>query len=168
MSKKVLHFISILLALAIFNSTILVSANTPSESFSDLDSESRVGGSGIGYKEEFLTSVLTDSGAFLCWHPDFPNYTRNVSMYYFLSSKASMNISLGGEYVSISYSPASNITGTGVAADPSRASRPAIHGDIYIDSYQAGYYNFNTNTWQSSSVIHKTAVRDTYIEVHYA
>ncbi|WP_312652253.1 hypothetical protein [Aminipila sp.] len=126
-------------------------------------SPSRIGGSGVGYTEEVTSDVIYKSDAFIAWHPDFSGYQKNISAYFFLRTKASINISIGGTYASVSYNPASNGSGFVVAANSSKATRPAIYGDTYKITYKAGMYNYNTKKWQSYSIQTRYAVRDTYI-----
>lgn len=131
----------------------------------------RIGGSGTGYLEETISTELVDSNAFIAWHPSFSDYKRNVDGYFFIDSPASMQVSLGVwekiHSASISYDKASSTGGYIVRADSSRASHPAIHGDKYLVTYRAGYYDFNQNRWQSSSIKTRAKVDNTFISIHY-
>lgn len=135
--------------------------------------DSRVGGTGIGYREVSLGETKVASDLFLSWHPAYSSYQKNVSAYLFAetSSTLSVSLSIGGKYVSVSvgYSPKGTTTGTIVAADPSKASRPAIYGDVYRESYWAGNYNFNTNVWvtKTTKERYKSPREFTYIKILY-
>lgn len=127
----------------------------------------RVGGSGVVYMEQKVSEKLSQSRTFITWHPDFSSYKRNVSLYFFYNSSASVNVSVGGQSVSISYNPSSNGSGYGVASNPAKASRPAIYGDIYNVTYKVGRYNVNTKKWLSSSNVVRKQVKNTYVAIRY-
>ena len=118
--------------------------------------EPKIGGSGIGYKEEVVSEVLQEHWADMGWHPevDAPDY--GLSGWSFSNSKKNFTISLGVNWNFASVSVSINCSPTQVGKDYEciyrEWSRPKVYADIYLQTYKAGMYNFNTNTWASYTI----------------
>lgn len=159
------QILSVLLAVSMLLPTLTIAAGAADAEVSPIY---RIRGSGVGYYEEVTSTTLTSPNAFISWHPDFSDYKKNVSSYFFFNTSVSMSVSIAvNTMVSFTYNPAGNGSGYAVQADSTRASRPAIYADIYTVNYNAGMYNFNSKTWVSKSHKTRPQVKDTYVKILY-
>ena len=136
--------------------------------------EPRVSGSGIAYREIKESETLVKKRTFIAWHPAFNRYEYNVSGYAFTNTNAnaslnvSVNISSTIYSVGISYQKAGQVGSKLYKADPNKMSRPAIYGDTYLETYKAGYYDFNRKQWsQTPKTIQRGKVKNTCIVIEY-
>ena len=130
--------------------------------------EPKVGGSGLGYREQTLN--ISHEYGFVGWHPDFPEPLKR-DFYFFTNESTSTTLTLGAEYsgfsVTVNITRAGNMSGSGLFADSSKWSRPAVYGEIYTEIYYAGMYNYNTNTWVNKSTATRYWVEDPEIIIEH-
>lgn len=135
----------------------------------------RIGGSGVGYKEEIVSEECIQEGMFLAYHPDWEPQ-KNVAGWFYGTSTGTLSVSIafpgiGKTSISVSYAQASNVSGY-YLSNPYQSdkiwARPGIYGDIYEITYNAGMYNFNTKRWVSVSQKTRVEARDTYLDVEHS
>ncbi len=131
--------------------------------------EPKAGGIRIGHKEEVVSTVLQEHWAFIDWHPevDAPDY--GLSSWSFSSSESEFTFSLGEPYdfasISLSVNCGSDKTVKRYKCLMREWSRPAVHADIYLQTYKSGLYNFNTNTWVNYTIKTRTVADNAIIKI---
>lgn len=129
----------------------------------------KVGGSGIGYQEEIISTVLQEHWAFASWHPEVDEPDYGLSAWTFTTSKSSFTISLGAsfKFASVSVSANSGVHQVGKTYDCiyREWSRPAIYADIYLQTYKSGMYNFNTKKWVNCNTKTRYIAKNSIIKI---